>query len=583
VMVDDTHKKGIGLSLPKVIQPRKLFERSTTSQNSEKIPSGDSSANNSAHGSSNNSGSLNPSPLVTRAPVLQQQQQRHIPPPINTGQSVVSHVSSVPVNVPHKIDSRPTVNAVHAAAPRGNRRVSLTVPMPREDPQLEFKLALVIIAFFCALSTLELSWAGWIAIGMSIITLAFTLAKYTSYPPRTLKLTLQIDQASLSTLADIPGDAPEIPISVPHSGGAHSARSSSQKKAVIIQEPVQKVDQPVKQQDQKANRGTKQLGNSNDRVRFANVIDQQANDAALMKRASNRAVMEALGCDGVVRSMSKRQLENVLEAVLADQDSSRSPEQLWLEEQAALYAHIKADTDELQKLMQIPDLWKNLRIHPNTGEMHATSFTKAMLSLGAVIDAFGSALKVIKLDWNSKCAEIEKACIRVGTEHIQPMVLAEINKKGPAGGWGTDGILWMKRTLQFIVVMSTGLTRGVDLGDAVDFAYKTTLFHVHPFLVQKLASNIKMGVPTKAVFVERLYPNEGFVMFKLREFVYLLRPKINPIIDFLNEVGPETVVTMNCEQLERLTIDHFSLTTDANPNTKTGTIRPKHRRTKTIG
>ncbi|KAA8494699.1 hypothetical protein FVE85_2940 [Porphyridium purpureum] len=326
-------------------------------------------------------------------------------------------------------------------------------------------------------------------------------------------------------------------------------------------------------------------------VAFSNVtkdVDEHVADGSddeesgtLEKRASR--MMDVIGCDqlfSVVKSRSGKLYSPAPAPSLSDAD----PKALWLAEQNARYQDFKAENDQQRALLKIKDLWLALELK-SSGDFRFNQFNEALLSLGAVIDAFGTALVVIKMDWSAKCGAIETACVRAGTEYVHPMVWAEVAKKGPPGLTGSDGILWMKRTLQFIVSMISGLTLGgVDLGEAVEFAYRETLYHVHPYLVQKLAGNIKRAVPTRDTFIQRLYPDEGFVTFKLREFSYIMRPKLDMITAFLNEAKVETVLTQSADHFHGGAKKQFAAAAASAPTAAVApTAKPKHRRTKTIG
>jgi len=205
---------------------------------------------------------------------------------------------------------------------------------------------------------------------------------------------------------------------------------------------------------------------------------------------------------------------------------------------------------EGNKFIQIIDRWESLTLL-DSGDIVAEDFCLAMESILIVVDALGGALSLIKNDWIGQMTKVRQSCVRHGVATLHRMIECE-NAKGE----GTDCLIWLKRSLQFVEIMMTKFVSAPfrnnegrnTLGDAVDIAYKRTLHDAHPWIVRAVASKIRFAVPPAELFVKRLYEKDSeLVMDAIRLWLRIMRPKLAALVTYYNVNSIEKVT--NCRAL----------------------------------
>ncbi|KAA8494027.1 Pleckstrin homology domain-containing family A member 8 [Porphyridium purpureum] len=209
----------------------------------------------------------------------------------------------------------------------------------------------------------------------------------------------------------------------------------------------------------------------------------------------------------------------------------------------ALIARLRTlEEEQGNQFVSIIDAWRNLQV-TESGDMIADQFITAMQSILIVVDALGGALSVIKNDWNSQMAKVKASCVKHGIVTLHRMVECE-NAKGE----GTDCLIWMKRSLQFVEIMMTRFLDNTSLPDSVEVAYKRTLHDAHPWVVRLVAGKIRFAVPGDEVFLNRLYePDHALVKQAISLFLRIMRPKLAALVNFFNVNNIERV--KNCQAL----------------------------------
>eukprot|EP00184_Porphyridium_aerugineum_P004695 CAMPEP_0184698550 /NCGR_PEP_ID=MMETSP0313-20130426/5142_1 /TAXON_ID=2792 /ORGANISM="Porphyridium aerugineum, Strain SAG 1380-2" /LENGTH=379 /DNA_ID=CAMNT_0027157513 /DNA_START=146 /DNA_END=1285 /DNA_ORIENTATION=+ len=189
-----------------------------------------------------------------------------------------------------------------------------------------------------------------------------------------------------------------------------------------------------------------------------------------------------------------------------------------------------AANGEAKQFVHIIEAWETLSVSEN-GDMVTEEFIEAMDSILVVIDALGGALSLIKQDWKSQMAKVRASCIRHGVVTLYRMIECE-NAKGE----GTDCLIWMKRSLQFVEVMMSNFVAGETLAESIDVAYKRTLHDAHPWVVRVVAGKIRFAVPPDDVFLDRLYKEDRMLVKKaIRLFLCVMRPKLFYLVKHYND------------------------------------------------
>lgn len=94
-------------------------------------------------------------------------------------------------------------------------------------------------------------------------------------------------------------------------------------------------------------------------------------------------------------------------------------------------------------------------------------------------------------------------------------------------------LLWLKRALQFIFVLLTKVTEGMDANKAAKEAYETTLMQYHGFMVKKTFQMGLMAAPSTATMLGCLGADPATVQADMKKFVDLANPHMVKIDGFL--------------------------------------------------
>eukprot|EP00183_Erythrolobus_madagascarensis_P002928 CAMPEP_0185849654 /NCGR_PEP_ID=MMETSP1354-20130828/4091_1 /TAXON_ID=708628 /ORGANISM="Erythrolobus madagascarensis, Strain CCMP3276" /LENGTH=357 /DNA_ID=CAMNT_0028550221 /DNA_START=121 /DNA_END=1194 /DNA_ORIENTATION=- len=206
--------------------------------------------------------------------------------------------------------------------------------------------------------------------------------------------------------------------------------------------------------------------------------------------------------------------------------------------------------EEGNQFITIIDTWEALAVLEG-GDFVMEEFCTAMESILIVVDAFGGALSLIKNDWRGQMAKVRQSCVKHGVVTLHRMIECE-NAKGE----GTDCLIWLKRSLQFVEIMMSifvsapfkNETGRNPLGDAVEIAYKRTLHDAHPWIVRAVASKIRFAVPPAELFVKRLHGDDPqLVIDAISLWLRIMRPKLAALVTYYNVNSIEKVT--NCRAL----------------------------------
>ena len=210
-----------------------------------------------------------------------------------------------------------------------------------------------------------------------------------------------------------------------------------------------------------------------------------------------------------------------------------------------------------EHFLRIVPTWTSMRITGNQ-ELMVDDFCDGLMCLMPVVDALGTAFRIIKLDVRSKTADIRKAATKLRCATLQRMVELEVSQSSSRTlgllarrTSGTESLLWMKRMVQFVYFFIWALHRGVDMRDSVYHAYLNTLKPCHPFVVQRIAGNLHRIVPDWLAFASKLHAEPEQVRVHMEALLRVMEARLDLLVHFYNERDLETLCTMDARDIRQ--------------------------------
>eukprot|EP00181_Compsopogon_caeruleus_P002275 CAMPEP_0184681508 /NCGR_PEP_ID=MMETSP0312-20130426/4498_1 /TAXON_ID=31354 /ORGANISM="Compsopogon coeruleus, Strain SAG 36.94" /LENGTH=214 /DNA_ID=CAMNT_0027132409 /DNA_START=98 /DNA_END=742 /DNA_ORIENTATION=+ len=141
--------------------------------------------------------------------------------------------------------------------------------------------------------------------------------------------------------------------------------------------------------------------------------------------------------------------------------------------------------------------------------VESTRFAVAVDAFIGVLDVLGGVgfIELVKGDMKCNMEKIDRSCRRWGVHTLEEMVMEELRHgQHDEAGSGTEALLWLKRTLQFIVRLFYYLSNLDDssLSDCAAKAYEETVRPCHNFILQAMFHAAIASLPSRESFMQDL-------------------------------------------------------------------------------
>lgn len=198
-------------------------------------------------------------------------------------------------------------------------------------------------------------------------------------------------------------------------------------------------------------------------------------------------------------------------------------------------------------------------------DMQVKPFCDAMTMFLRVFDAFSNPFftDVVKKDVQGNITKVHLASLStttptspdspltlrklIETEMEDAAYLKMIKKEvGKGQNSATVALLWMKRTMQFILGLLIGLVddRDVTLSAASRKSYATSLKFCHNFITRNIFDTGLRFAPTKLTFYKNLTGDDNVdkVTDAISDFVVVFKPQVDAIVKFYLQKGLEPFI-----------------------------------------
>lgn len=152
------------------------------------------------------------------------------------------------------------------------------------------------------------------------------------------------------------------------------------------------------------------------------------------------------------------------------------------------------------------------------GDIRVDLFLDAMTKFMRVFDALESPLygDIVKKDVKENIEKVRTAASKHNAETVRDMLDKELGNKelkplilkeeGIGSSTGTVALLWMKRTMEFVLGLIRGLVEdaSVTLATASRASYSKTLRYCHSFIVRNVFDTGLRFAPAREVFIRNL-------------------------------------------------------------------------------
>ncbi|RKO96308.1 hypothetical protein CXG81DRAFT_10182 [Caulochytrium protostelioides] len=176
------------------------------------------------------------------------------------------------------------------------------------------------------------------------------------------------------------------------------------------------------------------------------------------------------------------------------------------------------------------------------GEIPTDEFLQATEDLIRIFDTMGAAFVVVKNDMHGNVVKIRTRRQQdpAGTVTLQALVKSE---KAAGANTATEGLLWLKRALQFVTL---GLRLNLanpkeELSVSFKTAYGQTLSKFHGIMVRPIFSLAMKSCPYRATFYEQLGAKSPDFEAAMNKWVEALEKEVTLLHDFYVAQGLEKV------------------------------------------
>eukprot|EP00188_Purpureofilum_apyrenoidigerum_P004247 Plantae.Rhodophyta-Purpureofilum_apyrenoidigerum.ctg4694.p2 GENE.Plantae.Rhodophyta-Purpureofilum_apyrenoidigerum.ctg4694~~Plantae.Rhodophyta-Purpureofilum_apyrenoidigerum.ctg4694.p2 ORF type:complete len:231 (-),score=33.11 Plantae.Rhodophyta-Purpureofilum_apyrenoidigerum.ctg4694:1943-2635(-) len=189
------------------------------------------------------------------------------------------------------------------------------------------------------------------------------------------------------------------------------------------------------------------------------------------------------------------------------------------------------------------------------GKVQLLSFVEAVDDFLVVFKALGSAFftDMVKSDMRKNMEKIQTAAQKYGVCTLEEMVDNELRDNTyTESNSGTEGLLWLKRTLQFILLLLRNIATkesSTPLNECAALAYRDTLKPCHNWLLQRLFDAGMLCIPSRNSFFGDLGTSEEVVRVGMLTFIQVAARQLNPIVAYYNRTKLEALCSTWLEPL----------------------------------
>uniref|UniRef100_A0A7S0G3D7 Glycolipid transfer protein domain-containing protein n=1 Tax=Rhodosorus marinus TaxID=101924 RepID=A0A7S0G3D7_9RHOD len=194
---------------------------------------------------------------------------------------------------------------------------------------------------------------------------------------------------------------------------------------------------------------------------------------------------------------------------------------------------------------EVAEKWSTVTM--KDGSLRIPCFVDAVIDFLVVFKALGSAFftDMVKSDMKQNLEKIQASARKYSVETVREMVEAEVRDQVYMNSTsGTEALLWLKRTLQFILLLLHNIATQeskTPLNECALQAYRDTLKPCHNWVLQRMFDAGLLCVPTRQSFFEELGANEDVVRVGMQAFMEVAVNHLNPLVAFFNQERLEEV------------------------------------------
>jgi len=179
------------------------------------------------------------------------------------------------------------------------------------------------------------------------------------------------------------------------------------------------------------------------------------------------------------------------------------------------------------------------------GRVVTSTFMDAVECFLKIFDIVGGAFftELVRSDMRNNMEKIHRACEKACVRTLQDMVSAEQATREEFEGSGTEALLWLKRTLQFILVLFSYMLTDDDdtpLSASAARAYEETVKPCHNWLLRNLFDAGLQCLPSRddvyAELIAASIPCDGKATNVATEAKRTLRILQNALADLLSSI-----------------------------------------------
>lgn len=196
-------------------------------------------------------------------------------------------------------------------------------------------------------------------------------------------------------------------------------------------------------------------------------------------------------------------------------------------------------------------------------DMKVDHFCDAMTMFLRVFDAFSNPFfsDVVKKDVHGNIAKVRHANLSTGVtlskQHtLRTLVRGEMadatllklikKESGKGQDSATVALLWMKRTMQFVLGLLDLLVddKNISLSHASRQSYADSLKHCHNFITRNVFDAGLRFAPTKITFYKNLTGDDDVdkVTQAISQFVVVFKPQVEAIVKFYHDIDLEPFI-----------------------------------------
>ncbi|KAI0561050.1 Glycolipid transfer protein [Gracilaria domingensis] len=222
----------------------------------------------------------------------------------------------------------------------------------------------------------------------------------------------------------------------------------------------------------------------------------------------------------------------------------------------------EAPERDFEFFLEIVDAFKTAGASAPGGDfknMNVSKFVEAMTMFLRIFDAFANPFfsDVVKKDVSGNIEKLRAGAAKTKCTTIESVIDAEcadpklkkliLKETGQGPETATVGLLWMKRTMQFVIGLLRYLVQdaSISLSSASRKSYSETLRYCHNFITRGVFDTGLRFAPTRESFYKNLAGGAediSKVNAPMKEFLEVFDPQLDSIIAMYKEKGLEPYI-----------------------------------------